>query len=331
MKPKYRPVALDEKARDYLQTRQESPRTQETARMALQAFYAFRRTYKKRETDEAPAPLALPKMDFDVLVEFNNWMQRKGYSAFSRDGYIAQVGTFLGYAQDKDWTGATFSVERAKRQRRQTRQRRSYPIPKTNPLFPRVLTYYDDLPLPNGDDDHANHQRLDILRGRALLQTLYASAGRATEVAHLTRKQIQDGRRGETEIVGKGAKERFLYFTPEAQSALAAYLTARQDESPYVFINHKREYGKQLSRQMLWHIVKLAAEKVGAEDIHPHDFRHYRARQMLEHGARLEEIQEILGHEDIGTTRKVYAHFDHKTTREIFDRTIVSTRDAQSE
>jgi len=73
--------------------------------------------------------------------------------------------------------------------------------------------------------------------------------------------------------------------------------------------------------------VSGAAKKLGM-DVSPHDFRHFRARQMLEQGAPLEAIQEILGHSDIGTTRRVYAHYSKPSIRSIFERTTLSPEEA---
>lgn len=296
MKPKYRPVPMDPRARKYLDTLKESPRTQTSAEMAIKAFNSFRRWFKKDSTDSTPTPLRLGDLDNDILVDFNAWLRDLDYSAFSRDNYNALVRGFLAYAQEMEWTNPKFSLERAKYRLRLTKKKkkRSYPIPKVSRLFARALTYYDTLELPEADTPTNRRLRLDILRGRAVHALLYASAGRVSEVASLMRKQVQDGRRCEAEIVGKGEKERFLYFTDDALRALRVYLAERQDKFEPVFINHKREYGKPLSRQMAWHIVHSAAESVGAGKVSPHDFRHYRARQMLKEGAPLEAIQEIL-------------------------------------
>lgn len=321
MKPKYRPVPLDDKAREFLETLAESPRTQDAAGDALGAFYAFRLS--------GAQPLALKAMGFDVLVNFNNWMIKRGYSPFSRDLYCTQVGNYLGYAVRKKWMPADFSLDLAKEERSQKRKRRSYPIPEVPEMFPQVLAYYDRQPVPTGTTPHEIAARLDLLRNRAIMLTLYSTAGRVTETARLSRKQIQDGRRAEAVVLGKGGKQRFLYFTPEAQDALQTYLGNRLDESPHVFITHVREYGTCLSRQMIWHIVRTAADALGAGAVHPHHFRHYRARQMLDQGAPLEAIKEILGHADIGTTSRVYAQYSKPALRAIFDRTTLSTRDIQ--
>jgi integrase/recombinase XerD len=84
-----------------------------------------------------------------------------------------------------------------------------------------------------------------------------------------------------------------------------------------------------LSRQTIWHIVKDAVRALGLyEGISPHDFRHYRATQLLNDGARLEDVQAILGHAHIGTTRDVYARTDRRTLREVYDTFTRSPEEA---
>jgi integrase/recombinase XerD len=81
---------------------------------------------------------------------------------------------------------------------------------------------------------------------------------------------------------------------------------------------------------MLWRTVKQAAKQLGI-DVSPHDFRHYRASQMLQQGAPLEAIQEILGHSDISTTRRVYAHYSRPSIRAIFEKTTLTPEQAASQ
>lgn len=315
----YKPVAVDERAREYLDTIG-APRTRDTVENAIRAFYSFRRWH-------SPTPLAWRDMDFDVLVKFDQWLRRHNYNDFSRQTYLSCVTEFLRYAIDKGWLKENFPMERATYRKRKARERFSYPIPEPSPKLPLLIRYYDELPLPDGDDFKTRWTRLGILRARAIVHTLYASAGRVSEVAALTRKQIQDGRLREVLVKGKGKKQRFIFLTPEALEAIRVYLDARGDDYEPLFIRHNKGYGQPLTRSMLWKIVAQAADAVGIK-AHPHDFRHFRARQMLEQGAPLEAIQEILGHKDIGTTRRVYAHYSKPSIRAIFDRTTISAREA---
>jgi len=178
-----------------------------------------------------------------------------------------------------------------------------------DPELPRVVTYYDELPLPEGDDWPSRRERLKILRARAIVHTLYASGGRVSEVASLTRRMVLDGRIDEVHIRGKGRQTRVILLTLEAMHAIQAYIAERNDDHPGLFISHGRGYGRPLGRGTIWKVVKDAALALGLhESTSPHSFRHYRATQLLNEGMPLESVQAYLGHKDISTTRTVYAH-----------------------
>lgn len=331
MQRKYTRSSMDARAREFLETLVDSPQTRLTYTNALKAFYSFRRTYTKSAKD-TPTPLAMRAMDVNVLERFQQWLRRHFTSRFTRQTYLAGASAFLEYGIDQGWLSEDFSLARARyRNRKSARRRESYPIPKPPPddEVRRVMRYYDDLALPEGDDAGERLERLRVLRGRAVMHTLYATAARVSESASLTRKAVQDGRRDEAEVVGKGDKERFLFLTPDAKTAIAAYVAARHDTYEPLFIRHSKGYGKPLSRAMLWQIVVGASKACGVH-LHPHELRHFRARQMLSEGAPLEAIQEILGHSDIGTTRRVYAQFKKKDVRAIFDHTTISANDLVS-
>lgn len=333
-------VPLADRIREYLNNLFASPRTQHTYETGLRIFQLFlaesnrasdapSRTSVRSGRNTAPpspCPPTLPtidQIDSDVLRDFQTWLGKKGYSRFSQKTYLASVIGFLAYALSKDWLPPSFSLERARAKLKQVTRRSSYPIPRPDPALPRLIAYYDQLPLPDGDDEKTRRKRLQILRSRAFVHLLYSSAGRLAEIAALNRKDVADGRRKEAIVVGKGDKERFIFITPEARAAIAAYIRERKDTFEPLFISHHRNYGARLSHDVLWKTVKYAARKLGM-DVSPHDFRHYRARQMLEQGAPLEAIQEILGHSDIGTTRRVYAHYSKPSIRAIFERTTLS-------
>lgn len=324
MKSKHKSVVLSSEAQKYLATI-EVDTTRANAEHAIRAFAAFRASQRPR--------VRLRELNMDVLDNFNAWLSRHDYAKTSRRTFVAFVTEFLRYAVDQEWIPPSFSLERATYRIRKAQKRdgAKYPIPKFDPALPRVLVYYDHLPLPAGDTPAEKRERLGILRGRAVMHTLYASAGRVSEVAGLMRKDVQDGRRGEAEIVGKGDKPRVLYLTPDARSAIGAYVRARADTDEALFIQHTRKYGTPLSRFMIWKIVRRAGDACGVKNLSPHDFRHYRASQMLQLGAPIEAIQEILGHADIGTTRRVYAHYSKPKAREIFEQHTISAADAATQ
>jgi site-specific recombinase XerD len=322
-------IALPHFIDEYLSHLAQKPRTQRTYRAGLARFQDFLLQRKVRSAArrkyETTALLRLSDLEESVLIEFNDWLSK--YSKFTRNTYLAAVVMFLSYAIFKTWL-PTFSLERAKAQFKHMRKdKKSYPVPRIDPGLPKIVEYWDSKPLPDGDSEKARRQRLIILRARAFVHLLYGSAARLEELRMLDIKEIGRGRKSEAIIQGKGDKERFIFITPDAKATLRTYLDARNDQYEPVFISHHRDYGARANASVLRRIVYQAAEALGI-DASPHDFRHYRASQMLQQGAPLEAIQEILGHSDIGTTRRVYAHYSKPSIRSIFERTTLSPQDA---
>lgn len=323
---------LSDQIADFLNHLLDSPRTRHTYQTGLNAFQAFMTERKGERASEDSTPPSdgggLAGIDTNVLLDFQTWLGKSNYSRFSHKTYLASVVAFLNYALSQDWLPTTFSLERARAKLKQVTRRSAYPIPRPDPALPRLIRYYDELPAPEGDSIKERNKRLQILRSRAFVHLLYSSAGRLAEVAALDRKDVADGRRREAIVTGKGDKERFIFLTADARAAVAAYVAQRHDSFEPLFISHGRDYGKRLSHVTLWKTVRDAALKLGM-DVSPHDFRHFRARQMLEQGAPLEAIQEILGHSDISTTRRVYAHYSKPAIRTIFERTTLSPDEAR--
>jgi site-specific recombinase XerD len=173
--------------------------------------------------------------------------------------------------------------------------------------MPQIIQYYEELPLPPHNDKY--NRRLSLLRDRALVHTLYSTAARISEVMGLNRQNVDNGRSDYAAIIGKGSKPRTIYFRDYAQLAIQKYLRERTDGNPALFVAHSRNAkSARLSITSAHNIVKKA---VNALHLHPslsaHDFRHYRATQLLREGMPLEVVQEFLGHSDISTTRNIYA------------------------
>ena len=149
------------------------------------------------------------------------------------------------------------------------------------------------------------------LRDQALLEVLYATGLRVSELVGLTLKQL-DLRRGVVRPFGKGSKERVVPMVPLAVEKLQVYLTEgrpqllRGRESPYVFVNRR---GGRLSRQGFWKLLKQYALKAGIRTLSPHALRHSFASHLLSRGANLRVLQMLLGHADLATTQ-IYTHLD---------------------
>jgi integrase/recombinase XerD len=138
---------------------------------------------------------------------------------------------------------------------------------------------------------------------------------------------VRDGRSSEGLVTGKGDKERTVFFDEESLSAIRAYLEARADTHLPLFIRHDDGRGKsglrgerwRLSPQSVWLVVKKYGALAGIE-ITTHHLRHLKARVMLNAGAELGEVQDLLGHASPDTTKKIYAQYTKQHLREAFDK-----------
>jgi len=190
--------------------------------------------------------------------------------------------------------------------------------PKTEKKLPQVLSLQEidillsqpDLSKPQG------------LRDKAILEVLYSTGLRISELTLLNLDSInlEDGY---LRCFGKGSRERILPLGELACQALKDYLekgrlkllkNAREEA---LFINRQ---GKRLTRQGCWKIIKFYAKKAGfTKDITPHTLRHSFATHLLENGADLRVVQELLGHLDI-TTTQLYTHLTTKHLRQVYDK-----------
>ena len=157
------------------------------------------------------------------------------------------------------------------------------------------------------DPDHDRLPRRD----RAVLEFLYATGARASETADLTLDSVnREG--GYVHCIGKGRKERIVPVGRRALEALDTYLAEERPRldrrgDGHLFLTHS---GRRLGRETIWRLVKKYARRVGvSRRVSPHTLRHSFATHLLEGGADLRAVQEMLGHVDIATTQ-VYTHVD---------------------
>lgn len=158
------------------------------------------------------------------------------------------------------------------------------------------------------------------IRDRAILEVLYATGMRVSELVNLKRSGVLLNE--EVIIVfGKGSKERLVPIGRSAIEWLERYLKhirtrlARPGKSQdYVFLNNR---GSHLTRASVWNFVTRYARAAGiTKEVHPHTFRHSFATHLLEGGADLRAVQEMLGHSDISTTQ-IYTHLDREYLKEV--------------
>ena len=159
----------------------------------------------------------------------------------------------------------------------------------------------------------------DGQRNRAMVETLYSCGLRVSELISLRISQVFE--HDEYIIVeGKGNKQRIVPISQEALTQINAYISQTRGIVPpargaddVLFLNRR---GGALSRVMVFYIIKQLAEMAGIrKTVSPHTLRHSFATHLLEHGANLRAIQQMLGHESIVTT-EIYVHIDRQRLRE---------------
>jgi integrase/recombinase XerC len=163
-------------------------------------------------------------------------------------------------------------------------------------------------------------EELMALRDKALLELLYGSGLRISEALGL---DVDDVRPGSTALVvmGKGSKQRQILLSDTSTAALARWLEARAQVPPLhgeraIFLGKR---GKRLDRRQAARILDEHAKLAGIpQHVSPHDMRHSFATHMLEGGADLRAVQELLGHSRISTTQR-YTHLDLNALTRIYD------------
>jgi len=189
-------------------------------------------------------------------------------------------------------------------------------IPKQNKTLPTVLSIEEvltllDIPLNTPGD----------YRNKAMLELMYATGLRISELINLKMSNI-DLELNLVKTIGKGSKERIIpvgdYATEYLKKYIYEYRSSflKKNNSEYLFLNRS---GNKMSRQMFFKIIqKLAVEKNIKTKFSPHTLRHSFATHMLEYGADLRTIQELLGHSNISTTQ-IYTHMSTDKLRENYD------------
>ncbi len=182
--------------------------------------------------------------------------------------------------------------------------------------LPEVLDFHEiekmlsviDLSTPEG------------MRNRAIIETLYSTGVRVTELVHLKLSDIYD-EINFIKVTGKGNKQRIVPIGTDAMKYIRLYIKEirvnvpiKKGQEHYVFLNRR---GSSLSRIMIFNIVKDSATLADiTKNVSPHTFRHSFATHLIEGGADLRAVQEMLGHESIATT-EIYTHLDTEYLKQI--------------
>lgn len=173
--------------------------------------------------------------------------------------------------------------------------------------------------------------KLTRLRDKAILETLFSTGLRISELIALNRDSINTKRR-EFSVRGKGDKVRLVFLSEKAVGTLDDYLKAREDNSKALFIrhDHKLSIEKQmksfsekamgLTARTMQRIIKKYAKMAGImKKISPHTLRHSFATDLLSNGADLRAVQELLGHASVSTTQ-IYTHLTNRRLKDVYDK-----------
>lgn len=290
----------------------QSLKTETTYRSGLRLFADWLQHYRRAGYSKDEAwPLLPDRLTTDIVLDYRNWLL-SNRSRATVTTYMAALLGYLNYLDGHDHLPDSVQLGKLQRQlaRRQVERSQSETVidlDVARQQIPKIIEYYDTLPLPPENDKY--NRRLTLLRNRAIVKTLYSTAARISEVVSLNRTNVNNGRSSYATISGKGNRGRTLHFRRYALEAIVAYLAERTDNNPALFVSHSRN--SLSARLTITSVHNMVKKAVRAMDLHEslsaHDFRHYRATQLLRAGMPLEVVQEFLGHADITTTRNIYA------------------------
>lgn len=250
--------------------------------------------------------LEVVDIDRDTVLAFESWLSERGYSASTTKRRMAAVKAMHKFAVREDASNINPAS--------------AIPLPKMSRKLPDVLSIDKVCKML----DLMNDPSAAGMRDRALMEVLYGCGLRVSEASNLDMSDIFLDE-GFLRIMGKGKKERIVPISGAAARALSEYIdggprailsmkskSLKNDSLNAVFLNQR---GGRLTRQGIHRIVADAGAAVGIEGLHPHTLRHSFATHLLEGGADLRAIQEMLGHSDISTTQ-IYTHVDRSHLRE---------------
>ncbi len=295
-----------------LEAGNQSYKTETTYRSGLRMFADWLQHFGRNGYSlEDEWPLSPDKLDTAAILHFRTWLLANR-SRSTVTTYISAVVGYLHYLDGIDLLPPAVQLGKLQRQmsRRQVERNQAESVidlDAARQYVPQIVSYYDQLPLPPQNDQY--NRRLSLLRDRALVKTMSSTAARISEIVSLSRHNVDHGRASYATIIGKGSKPRTIHIRDYAQIAMQRYLAERTDGNPALFVAHSRNANHaRLSVTSAHNIVKKAVKALNLHSsLSAHDFRHYRATQLLREGMPLEVVQEFLGHSDVSTTRNIYA------------------------
>ena len=238
----------------------------------------------------------------DLLILRSKWMARS-LSASRQTSLLLSLRRFLFFCQNERHIALTIDPAEIKPPRRPRREV-IYLTPEEVELFIATIP----VSTTRGAIHHAG------LRLRAIVETLLGSGMRISEALSLNRDSI-DFERCEARVVGKGNKERTVFFTDRALIWIRRYVESREDESPVLFVCQNGQ--DRLKRDDIWRYFERHRKLAGIrKKVTPHILRHTAATQLLFNGCPVGHIKAILGHERLETTCRYYLGLDQRAAKE---------------
>jgi len=243
------------------------------------------------------------------LAEYTRWLRKQSYQDKTQENYVTAARGLLRFLVRRK--ALTIDFDEAVAEWEEDRPRLRYPTPVVVDEADRILALHRSLEPPRADAAASRRERLRYLgwlRDQALLEVLFTTAARISEVLSLQRRDVRDGKAKQVTVRGKGDKDRVLPLNEGSRQAITAYLAARNDTQPALFISHAgRSPGQPLSRMSAWQLVAGLARTAELEGLSPHGIRRWLATMVLRDGANLKTISSALGHSSTAVTEKVYA------------------------
>ncbi|OGY64861.1 MAG: hypothetical protein A3J53_01440 [Candidatus Harrisonbacteria bacterium RIFCSPHIGHO2_02_FULL_40_20] len=281
---------LDKLLKDYLDyleiEKNRAPKTRENYEHYLRAFLRIAKVASLKDLNE------------ENIRQFRIVLARSGLKKVTQNYYVIAVRNFLKYLIKNDYeVVAPDKIE----------------LPKLPSRQIEIIDYKDLerlLAAPEGDS-------LRILRDKAILEVLFSTGLRLSEICNL--KRYLDFSRGEITVRGKGDKLRIVFLSDTAKKAIKNYLDKRGDAEEALFISLSKtgQVIGRVSSRAIQRLVNFYARKAGiVKKLTPHGLRHLFATDLLINGADIRSVQELLGHSNVSTTQ-IYTHLTNKELREV--------------
>ena len=276
-------------------------------RSDLIQFYDFlEETFQIPSTDRVIWP-HWSQVDLTTLNQYMTCLRDiRGYRDTTTARKIAAIKSFFGYLRSEEYISDDPTE--------------SLGSPRVGRSLPKSLTEDDVTSLL---DVAGKAGTPESKRDATILELLYATGLRVSELVALDVPDI-DFEQAFIRCIGKGDKERRVFLYPKAVEELNQYLQQSRitligsnKKQTALFVNHR---GERLTRQWIWNILKICSKKANIDEgITPHTLRHSFATHMLQNGASLRHVQELLGHSSISTTQ-VYTHMTNQHMRQEYEK-----------